>query len=289
MISKNIIILIIALIAIGIIVYFYYHYSNSTDNVIKPKLYKYKLNKRKPFKKSQQKSKKKVRFNDKVEYNIYQNNQNSSMEKESYQDIFDLDSSPSGDLISSPIKSPQSQNSLDSLDSLLFYGINSLSPKSDIINNGMEIELDSDIMPCNHLSPEEKWDAHFGLPLMNKEEKKKYTNKILKDHKLYGNSLGKFTEYQMDRNTINQNETTINPFKPNHQSCQLKNKTIKEIYDEQVAGPKPIPKKIEKITKDGITYQNESELNGGRLKGTYLKAFDNINDPYKNATFGNEF
>jgi len=93
----------------------------------------------------------------------------------------------------------------------------------------------------------------------------------------------------MDRSTIIQTETTINPFRPDHRSKSLRGRAVKDIYDEQVAGPKAKPKRVKKRTQTGVVYENESELNGGIISGTKMYGFDGINDSHKTAAFGNEF
>jgi|SRR5271154_3403186 len=161
----------------------------------------------------------------------------------------------------------------------------------------MEIDLD-DIIPKKYkinpsnldsVSPEETWDASFGLPLMSKDEKRDYFAQMQKNHKKYENSISDFAKYQMDRSTIIQTETTINPFKPDHRSKSLRGRAVKDIYDEQIAGPKAKPKRVKKRTRTGIVYENESELNGGTISGTKMHGFDGINDSHKTAAFGNEF
>src|SRR5277367_150470 len=107
------------------------------------------------------------------------------------------------------------------------------------------------------------------------------------NHKKYEKSVSEFAKYQTDRSTLIQTDTTINPFKPDHRSDQLKGKTVKEIYDTQVAGPRAKPKKIKKKTTNGTTYVDESELNGGAISGTEnLHGFDGIGDSHKTAAFG---
>jgi len=161
----------------------------------------------------------------------------------------------------------------------------------------MEIDLD-DIIPKKYkinpsnldsVSPEETWDASFGLPLMSKDEKRDYFAQMQKNHKKYENSISDFAKYQMDRSTIIQTETTINPFRPDHRSKSLRGRAVKDIYDEQVAGPKAKPKRVKKRTQTGVVYENESELNGGIISGTKMYGFDGINDSHKTAAFGNEF
>lgn len=173
------------------------------------------------------------------------------------------------------------------------------SDQDDDTYSPTEIELDDAMMPNDmHLmpsnfdqtDPNETWDESFGLPLMSKEEKKKFFNKMQQNHKKYEKSISEFAKHQTDRSTIIKTDTTIDPFKPDHRSKKLKGQTIKEIYDAQVAGPKAKPKKIKKRTSTTVVYENESELNGGLLAGTKeLHGYDGINNSHKSADFGNEF
>ena len=43
------------------------------------------------------------------------------------------------------------------------------------------------------------------------------------------------------------------------------------------------------LLSDGIIYENESELNGGKIKDSNLCGFDGVTDGFKSADFGNEF
>lgn len=135
--------------------------------------------------------------------------------------------------------------------------------------------LDKDIEP--------RWDSAFGAPLMSAAEKKKFTDSIKKDHKQYERSLGKFSQYLMDKSTV------IEPFKPNTKSSKLKGRPIQDIYNEQVAGPKAKPKQIKRKTDTMIVYDDETEMNGGSLGGTDVNAFDENFASHKLAAFGNEF
>lgn len=111
------------------------------------------------------------------------------------------------------------------------------------------------IHPSNqNIDSEKVWDANFGLPLMTSEEKQKYVTKIQKNYKEYEKSLGKFVKYQTDDNTVTKPDT-INPFDPN-QANIFKDKTIKEIYDKQVEGPRAKPKKVKYTTPYSIEYED---------------------------------
>lgn len=160
----------------------------------------------------------------------------------------------------------------------------------DYLSDRMDY-LSDKILPGNFEedNPNDSWDSSFGMPLMTDAAKQKFASKMHQNHKLYQKSLGQFNKYQLDNSTLIKTDVTIDPFKPEKNSKNLKGKTIGQIYDEQVAGPKAIPKKIKTRTPTSIIYENESEMNGGLLKGTNLCGFDGISGSYKTAAFGNEF
>jgi len=165
----------------------------------------------------------------------------------------------------------------------------------EIITGGSltsECEIRCRVVPSNMdtKDPEETWFSSFGLPLMSAQEKESFTKKMKKNHDNYQKSMGEFTKYQMDDSTVIKTDITIDPFKPEKRNNKsLQGKAIKDIYDQQVAGPRARPKIIKKKTDTCTIYENESELNGGKIKGTNLCGFDGISDSYKSAAFGNEF
>ncbi|XWV26076.1 hypothetical protein QJ857_gp1004 [Tupanvirus soda lake] len=275
MISNNIILIIFILIVIGIVVYFYYNYKNAST-----------IQSGNVHVTTKDKHAKKVRFNNNVEYNTYKNK-------------FSTSNCLSDSVSNSQIMSPQNRNKID-VDSIFSSGLSSDSNQEiDLVDDNSVSSVSSvrspspmqTICPSNldQSDPEAMWDASFGLPLMTKEDKKKFISKMQKNHKDFQKSLGQFTQYQMDDSTIIKNDTTIDPFKPDHRSKSLKGRTVKEIYDEQVAGPKAKPKRIKTQTATTTIYEDETEINGGKIKGTNLHAFDGINDGFKTAAFGNEF
>ena len=159
-------------------------------------------------------------------------------------------------------------------------------------NQNTNSSTDSNVKPSNLEDNNSDWDAGFGLPLMSKQEKTKFAEKIRQEHDDYTKSLGKFTKYKTDNSTIIKTDVTIDPFKPpkpNRYNPQ-QGRSIKDIYDEQVAGPKAIQKKIIGKTSSGPIYENEDEMNGGQIKGSKtLFGYDCANDKFKNAVFGDEF
>jgi hypothetical protein len=163
---------------------------------------------------------------------------------------------------------------------------NDITEPFEIFNDVNDVVVPSNL---ENDDPDAAWDANFGLPLMDSNEKKKFIAKMFRSHKDYQKSLGDFIKYQTDDSTKIRTDITIDPFKPEHNSNKLKGKTVKEIYDEQVAGPTVIPKRIKGRTASTIIYDDESENNGGRIKGTNLIGFDGLGESYRAAAFGNEF
>ena len=258
--SNNIYLIIFILVIIAIIVYFYYHNKNtSTTDIV---VHKEEKIDKKPAKKKIQK---KVRFND---------------------DMIDVYSAHA---IKSDTKYPKrklrkKKKNID-VDKIVGSDCRREVDLEDILPQ------ESKVVPMNldTTDPEQAWYSNFGLPLMAADEKKKFYAKMQKNHKNYENALGEFTKYQTDSSTIIKTDTTINPFAPEKRSNRLKGKAIKDIYDEKTAGPKAKPKKIRKRTDAGVTYEDESEMNGGFVCGSTLHGFDGVNDDYKMAAFGNEF
>lgn len=144
------------------------------------------------------------------------------------------------------------------------------------------------ICPSNLDNQDSIWDAQFGLPLVDEKSKKKSVDKMKREHEKYGKSLGKFHSYQMDKNTLIKTDTTIDPFKPQNRHL-LAGKSIKDIYDNQVSGPKAKPKKILGRSTSSVIYENESEMNGGNINGSSLHGYDTNVDGFKMAEFDNEF
>lgn len=252
---NNPFIIIFIFLLFSVIIYVYYNYSTEVPETNKFKLDKKLINKKKP---------KKVHFNDNIEYKYFSARSSSTSDKKYVDKLV-------SDIISDNKVGQEDDN-----------------------KSFVEIDLENNVVPSGisdpYHNPEDTWDASFGLPLMSKDEKNKYFSKMQKNHKEYGKSMSEFTKYQTDNSTLIKTDITIDPFKPEHKSATLKGKTIKEIYDEQVAGPKAVPKKIKKKTPSKTIYENESEMNGGEISGTDgLHGFDGVTGSHKSASFGNEF
>lgn len=110
------------------------------------------------------------------------------------------------------------------------------SPKASplvLSDNSLSISLNS-----SDDESDESWDANFGVALITSEEKKCHFDKIQKEHEIFEDSLDSFTEYQHDESNV------IKPVKiANLKSQSLIGKSIKDIYDTQVAAPKAAPRK----------------------------------------------
>lgn len=225
-------------------------------------------------------NKKQVRFNNKVKMNTYsRRNPIRSV-------------SPSR-----PQRNPR-EDKLDRLDvddilSEIYSEENSDSDlRSQSRSNSKPIRKPLEIKPANDDldDEEESWDSAFGMPLMEEYEKKKYIANLNKSNASYGKSLGEFAQHQLDDSTLIKTDTTIDRFKPpSTQKSRFGGKTIGDIYDEQTAGPIARPKRIKSRTADMTTYENESELNGGLIKGSNLLGFEAGGSSHQMADFGDQF
>lgn len=147
------------------------------------------------------------------------------------------------------------------------------------------------VLPSNleFNNPEDKWDSSFGIPLMNPKEQADYFVKMMNNYKKYGTAVGDFYEYQTDNSTLIKSDVFIDPFKPSTKSKNLKGVAVSEIYDESVKGPVAKPKKIKSINGSTVVYEDESEMNGGKIMGTNLSGFNGYAESHRPASFGNEF
>ena len=274
MISSSIWLIIFIFIVIGIIAYFYYHYHGDSSGTEDNKV---------------------VLDNQKFIKNPYKKNMGKVKNKSSCKPVN----------ISTLSKFSQDSSSKINIDNVLArmkeksvsnYPISVSASFTDVPSETIK-KYHNNIFKCskmkshtssNELDPEAIWNSNFGEPLVSQEEKKLHTSKMEKDHQDYIKSLGKFVKYKTDNGTVIRTDITIDPFKQKDIKS-LNGKTIKDIYDEQVAGPSFVKKKIRGKTKSTIVYDDESEMNGGQLKGTNLYGFDGAPENYKMAKFGNEF
>lgn len=285
----------VIILFVGIIAYLYYHYANQpeffktmTRTVSRNKSTtktKNKNKKKRPAKAAIELSdeaeaeKKRVRFDSDVTYKTFPKAKSSS----------------SGSILtpsyrprrrSSILISPAPPNPHTSSEGIRLT--DSPASASRSASETRSVSETKPIKPSNLEHSEQAWDAGFGLPLMDSKDKSRFVNKMRDNHDQYQQSMGDMTKYQMDRSTVIQTDTTIDPFKNTGGYDGL---TVKDIYDRQTAGPRAKPKVISRRTAPpGLTiYSSESELNGGKLKGSNLSGFDGAVDEYQSAAFGNGF
>lgn len=116
------------------------------------------------------------------------------------------------------------------------------------------------------------WDSSFGIPLVGSMEQKDFITKLHNDHDNYNKSMGEFTNYQLDNQSLIKTDTTIDI-----SSSLNKGKTIKDIYDDKVKNIKAKPKKIKYTTPNSIIYEDDNNVLG----------YDQ--DTYQRADFGDGF
>lgn len=261
--SNSIILIIVILIITWLIVYFYYHHKNKIKNNLPSIKSSYTPDQN--LSKSNKRKNKKVRFSKDIEYRTYKK--------------IDVDD----------ILTPKEYNNYfgkNETDNAINKSNKQVNRLQTIPNSNNPLPLPSNLEQDNS---GDQWDSNFGVPLYTKDEQKIFVEKMQRNMENYARSLGDMVQYQTDKNIIIKTDTTIDPFKPPlTQRNSFQGRTIKEIYDEQVAGPRAIPKRIKQKTPTTIIYENESEMNGGAISGN-LYGFDGIKDEFKCASFGDEF
>lgn len=331
MIIKNIFTILTIFIVVSLVIYFFYN-SNQNTIIGRSKSSEYFVDMASLREKNThassllpilQTTKKKVTFDDNVQYNYYQYPSNNSYTQKStgYNRISNtkkrlikrdkLQQTPyaigtmlysDSDSESDNKSNRQSPNSTDrgtdrgtdrdiDIDSPTdFEEINidrilSENKPKPVIN------LETKIIPSNLETNDsgDTWDSSFGLPLMSQRERSDYFVKMMDNHKKFDTSMGEFYDYLTDQSTVIKTDVTIDPFKPSVRSGNLKGKAVSDIYDEQVAGPQAKPKKIKFKNEMGTIYADESEMNGGKISGTNLFGFNGYIEQCKPASFGNEF
>lgn len=108
-------------------------------------------------------------------------------------------------------------------------------------------------------------------------------SELKRQNKEYQKSLIKYKKFQDNDKLLK-----CSP-KIDLKSSKLLGKSIGEIYDDLVTGPEAKPKKIVKQKGSFIVYDDESENNGGYIKGTNIRAFDDKFLEKKTCKFTNEF
>lgn len=191
--------------------------------------------------------KKKVRFNKNIEYNTYK------------KDSVELNnvSEKNNSIKNSTLCYPQSRS-------------NNIMKNDSFLN---KYELD-----------DEPWDSSFGKPLYTKSEHKIFVEKMQKNMQDYNKCLGDMLKYQTDNNIVIKTDITIDPFNSQKFNNKNKGKTIKDIYDEQVAGPQVVSRKIIRNTDNETYYEDEPLINNEKIKG-----YDELKTNYRSNKFNNEF
>ena len=138
-------------------------------------------------------------------------------------------------------------------------------------------------------SATDTWDSSFGIPLMDPEEKRMFAQRMQANMNKYTHAVDKFAEFRDNRDNVEKAQTTLDPFVTDHRSSSLIGKTIKEIYDEQTAGPRPKPKEVLDRTRTNTYYKDENSMNGAYLEGTRLTGFDGLGDMWQTSQFSNGF
>jgi hypothetical protein len=285
-ISQNLFTIITTFIVIGGIIYFFYNASSNKTVVEK---YAVILNQ----------PPKRVRFDENVTCNYYTKHPNEIQkkmsEKNNDEKILDKIISNSQNTPQNPVNIPHTyypEQKKVNLDKIQSVGV----VKEDVYYNQRDknilSQINSDsIIPSNlDLSTMgDSWDANFGMPLMSKKEQGDYFARMMDNHKKYDKSVGEFFEYVTDQKAVLKTDTTIDPFKPSTKSNTLKNKAVSEIYNEQVAGPQAVPKKIKRVTDNETYYDDETAMNGGKITGSNLFGMDEYSHQFETATFGNGF
>jgi hypothetical protein len=138
----------------------------------------------------------------------------------------------------------------------------------------------------NSVNVSNNWDDSFGIPLMSKDEKRNFAQKMQKNHKQYTKSMGKIDKFVNDKSNVIMSTPQVDP---HISDKQLLGKSVSEIYDSQVTSVKAVPMKIKKLASGQIVYENENENNGGKLQDSNLYGYDSKGSTYKLSTFGDEF
>jgi len=277
MITNNVIYTLIFFVIIGVILYVYLNRNTDDSEIctsdkksclIKPK------NKRK-------RGRKKVRFDDEPKYHYYDNPTK-------------LNSKGAPSSLAKEIR-PFQENSID-VDKVLHKNQSS-EKASEISEEDITSDYYSDRKPTfnvdasNMEMQNNNWDSSFGVPLVNKDERKEHFDRVQKSNKRYDKSIGDFISYQTDKSSVVEPEFKIDPFKPSKQMKDLRSKTVREIYDMQVQTPTAKPKKVKNKSLGVTYYEDENENNGGMIKGTHLHGSRGGHhvETYEKASFGNQF
>jgi len=147
----------------------------------------------------------------------------------------------------------------------------------NILNNPSESPIENRWNNTLSSSPEENnWDKTFNTALADKNEDESYYNNIINENKKTLKSMDYYDDYKNKKKYMCTKKNMKN----------LKNKTIKDIYDNEVSNVTAIPKKIKSVNENEISYDNDSEINGDNVMGFGISAYDTSkSNMYENFDF----
>lgn len=148
----------------------------------------------------------------------------------------------------------------------------------------LELSDDDDSFELDTLDPQDTLapvSTGFGK-LVSDSDRRKYVKRLKNNFVDYEKSLGEFYKHQMDEKSKYQDEFDINQF-PDEK--QMKGRTVNDIYDTQTKRNRRLG--ILKPTKKSI--DNESELNGGPLRGSKMHGYNDDGSGHGTADFGDDF
>lgn len=115
------------------------------------------------------------------------------------------------------------------------------------------------------------WSDAYDTKMINEENNNKFLKKIKQSHSNYTASYDKYYNYQADMEIVQPENELLNDINE-RDFTKLKKKKIKDVFDEATKKISPKTKRpIGRVgtDKNSVTvYENESEMNGGPIKGT---------------------
>lgn len=129
----------------------------------------------------------------------------------------------------------------------------------------------------------------FDKPLVRKTTQKKFNREIDRQHRDYQRARGKFGRYMTDENAIISRDRNLD-FNDPKTFDKLRNKSVGEVYDQQIAPIQgPELKVAGKTSRGDVAYHDDREINTGIIPNTTVKCYDADNNHYAAADFGNDF
>ena len=138
-------------------------------------------------------------------------------------------------------------------------------------------------------SDNNRWDAQFGKPLVRASQRRKFNDKMRKEHREHQKSFSKFNRYMMDDKAVIKTNTSLNLFRDPKASKRFQDRPIGDIYDSIVAPPRARPKKVSHKKGSTVMYDDDEEANSGELRGTHFKCFDERDETFGKAKFEDQF